>query len=325
MLYVVVEYHCITHDQIYSLSNNNNLVETQVLCKLVNKIAKDNDIKPKKGKKLIRKIKKSKMKFDMLENCQAFVEALRTTFKIRQSSTPSPNDIVNGKNVRQLEICLQTFHRKFGKKGEKEPKAEKKKKEETKPKKKDTLPDGYVYAELPISRPRAAEVYAAMAHVGPVSKNDTPAKSADVFKDLIRKLPQKEWKEELEHYVERSHHEYTARLKALESLLHDHAAMAVIRLQDPVVSDPIKPPKWGDSVVLFSPPTAHSLDDAALKQPSTLGPIEKFLQEAKPPVLLGANVHVEGSTSAQGEKDSLHFVRVTNKLFLHTVKIKPKK
>jgi hypothetical protein len=91
------------------------------------------------------------------------------------------------------------------------------------------------------------------------------------------------------------------------------------------VSDPIKPPKWGDSVVLFSPPTAHSLDDAALKQPSTLGPIEKFLQEAKPPVLLGANVHVEGSTSAQGEKDSLHFVRVTNKLFLHTVKIKPKK
>ena len=70
------------------------------------------------------------MKFDMLENCQAFVEALRTTFKIRQSSTPSPNDIVNGKNVRQLEICLQTFHRKFGKKGEKEPKAEEKKKKE---------------------------------------------------------------------------------------------------------------------------------------------------------------------------------------------------
>ena len=80
---------------------------------------------------MIRKIKKSKMKFDMLENCQAFVEALRTTFKIRQSSTPSPNDIVNGKNVRQLEICLQTFHRKFGKKGEEEekPKAKEEKKE----------------------------------------------------------------------------------------------------------------------------------------------------------------------------------------------------
>ena len=186
---------------------------------------------------MIRKIKNSKMKFDMLENCQAFVEALRTTFKIRQSSTPSPNDIVNGKNVRQLEICLQTFHRKFGKKGEEEekPKAKEEKKEKKKPKK-DTLPDGYVYAELPISRPRAAEVYAAMAHVGPTSKVDTPAKSADVFKDLIRKLPQKEWNEELEHYVERSHHEYTARLKALESVLHDHAAMAVIRFRCSVLT-----------------------------------------------------------------------------------------
>ena len=297
-----------------------------VLCKLVNKIAKDNDIKPKKGKRLIRKIKNSKMKFDMLENCQAFVEALRTTFKIRQSSTPSPNDIVNGKNVRQLEICLQTFHRKFGKKDDDEEKKEEKtKKVVKKTVKKDTIPDGYVYAELPIPRPRAAEVYAAMAHEGPISKNDTPSKSADVFKDLVRKLPQKEWNQELENYVERCHHEYSAKLKALESVIHDHAVMAVIRLQDPVVNDAIKPPKWGDSVILFSPPSAHSLDDAALKQPSTLGPIEKFLQEAKPPVLLGANVHVEGTTAAQGDKDSLHFVRVTNKLFLHTVKIKPSK
>ena len=85
-----------------------------VLCKLANRLAKANGIKPEKGKKLIRKIKNGPMKFDQLENLLAFSTAMRTRFGMRESSTPSPNDVNAGKNLRQIEMCLSTLRRDFG-------------------------------------------------------------------------------------------------------------------------------------------------------------------------------------------------------------------